>query len=170
MYQLNPQGTGHAVLMSLPFLKNYKTLIVNSDTPLIDSCLHEIILKEPPCIMVTQLDNPSGQGRIIMKMNEDGNFIFSKIVEEKDATKEEKKIKFVNCGIYFLESKHLKETIPFLTNNNAQKEYYLTDIFEKLNEKFHLYFLPREKQYQILNVNTPEDLEKAIEYSICYDI
>lgn len=156
--QLNPQGTGHAVRMVLPYLQDGPVLIVNGDTPLIGDALNDMVkMSLPPCVMVSKIDDPFGQGRIVMDI--DGNF--QKIVEEKDATDEEKQIKVVNTGIYLVDAQDLKDIVPGLSNYNAQNEYYLTDVFGVLNKRVNLHILPRTKQHQILNVNTPIDLEKA---------
>lgn len=155
--QVPPQGTGHAVSVALPFVSEGPVLILNGDTPLIGDCLDDMLQAQTPCLMVSSLEAPGSNGRVIT--DNDGNF--QKIVEFKDANDEEKLVKRVNCGVYWVESNDLWQTIPFLNNNNAQQEYYLTDICEMLKDKLKLYELPLEKQYQLLNVNTPEELEHA---------
>lgn len=155
--QLDPQGTGHAVKMTLPYLKEDPVLIINADTPLIDTCMDEMLTFPTPCIMTTRLQNPFGQGRIIT----DSNGKFQCIVEQKDANDEQKKINLVNSGIYLVESRDLQTYIPLLNNKNAQNEYYLTDVLSHLAFKVQLYELPEKKQYQLLNVNTQEELAQA---------
>ena len=112
-------------------------------------------------IVTTVLDNPYGYGRVI---HHDG---VVKIVEEKDASEQERKIKTVNCGIYVITSNLLCTYLPLLQNNNKQNEYYLTDIIEMIQqgEKIvvDIHSVPKEKQYEIMGVNTVEqlnDLEK----------
>jgi bifunctional UDP-N-acetylglucosamine pyrophosphorylase/glucosamine-1-phosphate N-acetyltransferase len=106
-------------------------------------------------IVTTVLDNPYGYGRIL----QEGGFI--RIVEEKDATEQEKQIKNVNCGIYVIHSTLLCKYLPLLQNNNNQHEYYLTDIIELIQGE-HIpvdtYTVPKEKQYEIMGVNTLEQL------------
>jgi bifunctional UDP-N-acetylglucosamine pyrophosphorylase/glucosamine-1-phosphate N-acetyltransferase len=155
--QTPPQGTGHAVSVCLPYLDDGNILIVNGDTPLIDDCLSDMISCQTPCLMVTNVENPKGQGRIV----KDNSGKFEKIVEEKDASEIEKKIGDVNCGIYFVTKEQLVNTIPNLNCSNAQNEYYLTDICEMLKDKLSIYTLSKSKQCQILNVNTPDELALA---------
>jgi NDP-sugar pyrophosphorylase family protein len=159
--QYVPLGTGDAIKCCLPFLphdKSVDVLIMNGDTPLIDKSIDEFVKTTSPCIMTTILDNPHGQGRIITNTF-NGKFI--KIVEEKDATQSERAITLVNCGVYKVSSYHLHQFIPQITNNNVQNEYYLTDICGMMQCMIHLYELPRDNQYELLNVNTMEDLHKA---------
>jgi bifunctional UDP-N-acetylglucosamine pyrophosphorylase/glucosamine-1-phosphate N-acetyltransferase len=155
--QIDPQGTGHAVKMTLPYLNDDPVLIINADTPLIDTCLDEMLIFPTPCIMMTRLKNPFGQGRIIT--DSDGKF--QCIVEEKDANDEQKNVNLVNSGIYLVDSRDLQTYIPLLNNQNAQNEYYLTDVLSHLAPKVQLYELPEKKQYQLLNVNTQEELAQA---------
>lgn len=161
--QIPPRGTGHAVSECLPYLSreidgDFPVLIVNGDTPLLGECLHEMVKTcAPPSFMVTHLENPVGQGRVIT--DEHGHFV--KIVEEKDATPAEREINLVNCGIYYMNKKHLDKTIPNLSCDNAQNEYYITDICEMLKNDITLFELRKNDQWQVMNVNTPEELEKA---------
>ncbi len=121
----NFPGTGGA-LKNLS-LKSEKTLILNGDMPLVKAkSLQKFIDSKAPIAMsVFELENPSGYGRVVIK-----NGTVQAIVEEKDATNEIKQIKTVNAGVYAIDSKLLNEFIVQLQNNNAQKEYYLTDIIE----------------------------------------
>lgn len=158
--QIPPQGTGHAVQCCLPYLDNSnQVLILNGDTPLIDSCINEMILCPTPTLLVTELDNPKSYGRVLV----DKNGYFSKIVEEKDADEETKKVNTVNCGVYWVDASDLFNLIPKLKNNNAQNEYYLTDICEMMIEPLHLLNVSKEKQFELINVNTQEDLKKVNE-------
>lgn len=151
-------GTGDAVRAALPYLQKEvsNVLIVNADTPLIDDCLCDIVKCNADTIMVTRLENPYGQGRICCDCY--GNF--QKIIEEKDADINQKAINLVNCGIYFVTQDNLTKYVPSLENNNMQNEYYLTDIFKHFH--VNLLEIPQESQWQLINVNTPEDLEKAV--------
>ena len=164
--QSEPLGTGHAIISCHDYLSklsdNATILILSGDVPLIkkETILVMIEKYNKIKIMTTSLDNPFGNGRIIR--NADG--IFEKIIEEKDCNEEEKKIKEVNCGIYVFENWVLCKYLKYLDNNNTQSEYYLTDIVEiiKKNEKIDIesYHLSREKQYELTNINTKEQLEK----------
>lgn len=122
-------GTAHALMQALPFCQdNARILSLFGDVPLISATTLKKLLHETPLnelgLVVTEHNDPTGFGRIIR--NEVGSII--DIVEEKDATKEEKKIKEVNTGILTAPAKLLKQWLPHLKNKNAQKEYYLTDI------------------------------------------
>ena len=123
-------GTGGA-LKNLDFKKE-KILVLNGDMPLIRADeLKKFLEIDADIIMsILKLDNPTGYGRVIIK---DGKII--KIVEEKDAIKEELDVKSVNAGVYLIKSRILKEFLPKLSNQNSQKEFYLTDIVLLANKK-----------------------------------
>lgn len=106
-------------------IKNEKVLILNGDMPLITASSLDGFLtsKSDITMSVFNLQNPDGYGRVIIEENE-----VQKIVEQKDASKEELKVTTVNAGVYAFSASLLKKYIPLLKNENAQKEYYLTDI------------------------------------------
>ena len=89
---------------------------------------------------------------------------FNKIIEEKDCNEEEKKIDLVNSGLYCFNSHVLVDNIMKLNNNNAQNEYYLTDVMEiiKNNTKTNIDYIihPKNKQYELIGINTKEHLEE----------
>jgi bifunctional UDP-N-acetylglucosamine pyrophosphorylase/glucosamine-1-phosphate N-acetyltransferase len=118
-------GTGGA--MKGVKTKYKKTLILNGDIPLItQNSLLALTRGDANINMsVIQLDNPSGYGRVII-----ANQKIQEIVEEKDCIQTQKKINTVNAGIYCIDSKLLNRYIHKIDNNNAQKEYYLTDIIK----------------------------------------
>ena len=131
----SPQlGTGHAVSMVCPMLENYsgQVLILCGDTPLItEDTLKKFVEyhkenKSDITVMSAIFENPTNYGRIIR----DTDNSLKCIVEEKDATLEQKAIKEVNAGIYCLNWAKVKSAFSQLTSNNAQGEYYLTDIIE----------------------------------------
>lgn len=127
-------GTGHAVSMVCPMLKDYKglVLILCGDTPLItEETLKNFIdfhksKNSDLTVMSTIFDNPANYGRIVREPDNS----LKCIVEEKDATPEQKAIKEVNAGIYCIDWNKLQPAFSQLTSNNAQGEYYLTDIIE----------------------------------------
>ena len=128
--QAEQKGTGHAVMQAKDFIKNStNVMILAGDTPLItaDALKNAVKLHEESgnsCTVLTAVvDNPFGYGRIIR--DENGNV--DRIVEQKDASDEEKQICEINSGMYCFESKALLDSLDKLTNNNAQGEYYLTD-------------------------------------------
>ena len=120
----NYPGTGGAVMGIKP--KYEKTLVLNGDMPLIQASeLEKFDIDATIVMSVLELESADGYGRVII---ENGNV--KKIVEQKDATIEELKITTANAGIYQFETKFLLENLPKLNNNNAQKEYYITDLVE----------------------------------------
>ena len=159
VHQPVAKGTGDAIRQCLPFLPNKEVnvLILNGDTPLIDVSLDMFVTSPVPALMVTELDNPYGNGRILT----DVGGKFKRIVEEKDATLVEKTINLVNCGAYYISCRDLQSYIPLLSCNNAQKEYYLTDICEFIKDNLHLVQIPKYIQYELINVNSPLDLANA---------
>ncbi|MCT7626688.1 bifunctional UDP-N-acetylglucosamine diphosphorylase/glucosamine-1-phosphate N-acetyltransferase GlmU [Aliarcobacter butzleri] len=120
----NYPGTGGAVMGITP--KYEKVLVLNGDMPLIQASeLEKFDIDATIVMSVLELDSADGYGRVII---ENGNV--KKIVEQKDASEDELKITTANAGIYQLETKFLLENLPKLDNNNAQKEYYITDLVE----------------------------------------
>lgn len=122
-------GTGHAVLQVLPQLaEDRRVLILCGDVPLISTTtLKHMLLathENQLGILTAQVSNPFGLGRIVR----DAYQQVEGIVEEKDATPLQKQITEINTGIYCAPASLLKKWIPSLSNDNAQKEYYLTQI------------------------------------------
>ncbi|MGB7815041.1 MAG: bifunctional UDP-N-acetylglucosamine diphosphorylase/glucosamine-1-phosphate N-acetyltransferase GlmU [Methylotenera sp.] len=125
--QTEQLGTGHAVRQALPHLdENATTLILLGDVPLLsaESCKKLLDQTEELGLLTFIKPDPTGYGRIIR--NSEG--IVTAIIEHKDATSQQREIKEVNTGIIAAENKHLASWLKRLTNNNAQGEYYLTDI------------------------------------------
>ncbi|HUW25556.1 MAG TPA: bifunctional UDP-N-acetylglucosamine diphosphorylase/glucosamine-1-phosphate N-acetyltransferase GlmU [Gallionella sp.] len=124
----DPQlGTGHAVQQAMPLLSDASgTLVLYGDVPLIQhSTLQQMQQAGDGLILLTvNLDNPAGYGRIVR--NAQGDVL--SIVEEKDATPEQREICEVNTGILQAPTGKLREWLANLQNNNSQGEYYLTDI------------------------------------------
>ena len=125
-------GTGHAILCCKKFLEKmptyiYNVCILSGDVPLISvESINNLLNDTEFCnILIANIDEPSGYGRIVLENNK-----ISKIVEEKDCTEEEKQIKFINSGIYSFNIKVLLQYIDKIDNNNKQNEYYLTQLFE----------------------------------------
>lgn len=133
--QTEQLGTGHAVQQALPYLEtNTRSLILYGDVPLIsEDSLNRFLNEVQPgeCgVLTVKLGNPAGYGRIVR----DHSGTVREIVEEKDAGKEIRKIEEVNTGILLADSKDLQEWLPTLTNNNTQREYYLTDLIRIAND------------------------------------
>ena len=128
VYQAEQLGTGHAVQQAIPFIEDDEDiLILYGDTPLISiETLQNLIASKPQegiALLTVILDDPTGYGRI---ERQDGKVVA--IVEQKDANAEQQKITEINTGIMLVTGKLLKQWLSRLNNNNAQKEYYLTDI------------------------------------------
>ena len=121
-------GTGHAVQQALPQLGdgNSLTLVLYGDVPLIQPATIEKMFTLPDALtlLTIHLSNPAGYGRIVR----DGAGNVSRIVEEKDATAEQRAIREVNTGILAVPTRLLRNWLAKLGNENAQGEYYLTDI------------------------------------------
>lgn len=122
-------GTGHAVLQAVPLCKDEdRVLILLGDVPLISTQTLEKLIEETPAdelgLITTALKDPTGFGRIVR--DREGNI--QAIVEHRDASPEQLKIREVNTGIIIAPAYRLKEWLPQLKNSNKQNEYYLTDI------------------------------------------
>lgn len=121
-------GTGHAVQQAVPHLEGTgTTLVLYGDVPLIQADTLRRLLhaaRDALAILTVELPNPDGYGRIVR--NGAGQVV--RIVEQKDATAEEKSICEINTGIMAMPTRHLGEWLGRLSNDNAQREYYLTDI------------------------------------------
>ena len=160
-------GTGHAVIQAMDFIDDEgEVLILYGDTPLITGETLQDMLnfhrenKNAATVLSAIIDEPSGYGRIVRDAG--GRFI--KIVEQKDASESEKAIKEVNGGMYVFEASCLKYALSKLTNNNAQKEYYLTDTLEiLLSEKYKVDAVPSEYAEDILGVNSRAQLAEVTE-------
>ncbi|MGB5792382.1 bifunctional UDP-N-acetylglucosamine diphosphorylase/glucosamine-1-phosphate N-acetyltransferase GlmU [Poseidonibacter sp.] len=120
----NYPGTGGAVMGIKP--KYEKVLVLNGDMPLIQAGeLKKFDIEATIVMSVLELDSADGYGRVII---ENGNV--KKIVEQKDANEQELAVTIANAGIYQFETNFLLENLPKLSNDNAQKEYYITDLIE----------------------------------------
>jgi bifunctional UDP-N-acetylglucosamine pyrophosphorylase/glucosamine-1-phosphate N-acetyltransferase len=158
-----PLGTGDAIKSTLEFYSDEdNVLILNGDMPLISSNLLNNFIEnnDESKILVANLENPFGYGRIIYNSNND----FIGIKEEKDCNEIEKNISTINVGIYLFSSKILKKYILMIDNNNKQNEYYLTDIikilFQTTNIKIKTHLVNESIKYQILGVNTQNELKE----------
>ncbi len=138
-FQEEMLGTGHAVMQAKEFFKGKrgKVLVLNGDVPLLrPETLNKLIEKsienrEYATLLTAIYDNPTGYGRIIR--DEGGNI--KGIVEEKDTTSEEKEIKEINAGIYCFDIEELFSALEKIKPNNAQGEYYITDVIKIMNDK-----------------------------------
>ena len=135
VFQKKQLGTGHAVKQTLKNLRsNSVSLVLYGDGPLVKKqTLTKLISsaeKDNLSILTYKPNEPQGYGRIVRGKRG----LVERIVEEKEASPEEKKIQEVNSGILAIKTKHLKKLVEKISNKNAAKEYYLTDIVELANK------------------------------------
>ena len=126
--QAEQLGTGHAVQQAMPNVADDEiVLVLYGDVPLLDSNTLALLVEHADdslCLLTVHLDDPAGYGRIVR--NEHGQVVA--IIEHKDATDQQRRITEVNTGILAVNGGRLRGWLEQLENNNAQGEYYLTDI------------------------------------------
>lgn len=150
-------GTGHALMQALPHLdEEGSTLVLYGDVPLVNSdTLHALIAQgeNDHCALLTMhADNPDGYGRIIRHPN--SNVIMG-IVEQKDADDEQLMIHEINTGIMYVPNRKLHQWLPKLSNNNAQQEYYLTDVIKMaVDENTTVASTQPKNGWEVLGVNS----------------
>ncbi len=162
-------GTGHAVAQALPKLENFdgNIIITCGDTPLITTkSLKEFVdyhneNNSDLTVMTTKFDNPFGYGRIVRNEKNE----IEKIVEQKDANSEIASINEVNTGIYLLNWAKIKKAFNELKNDNAQNEYYLTDIVKwAKDKKYNVLGYINPNNTEIYGINSRKNLEVAFNY------
>jgi UDP-N-acetylglucosamine diphosphorylase/glucosamine-1-phosphate N-acetyltransferase len=166
----NPQlGTGHAVLQAKDVLADYNglTVILCGDVPLLKATTikslidNHLTAKAVVSVLTTIPPPPYAYGRIVK--DDQGNVL--KIVEHKDATEDEKKIGEINTGIYCVDTQFLFSALGKVTNNNQQKEYYLTDIVEiARREGVKVKSFIASDYVEVMGINTLEELSRAEKY------
>ena len=163
-YQDEMLGTGHAVLQAENYLKDKsgKVVVLCGDVPILRTETVKNLIeksiqnKEYATVLTAIYNNPTGYGRIVRDIG--GNI--KSIVEEKDATEEEKKIQEINSGIYCFDIQELLKALKKIEPNNAQQEYYLTDVVRIMNEKgLKTGAVIVEDNTEILGVNDKMQLE-----------
>lgn len=151
--QTEQLGTGHAVQVTLPVLpKTGQSLILYGDVPLIRAQTLKQLKDAATggiAMMTLTVANPTGYGRIV---RQDGHI--QRIVEHKDASEHERNITEINTGIYCVDNACLHRWLPNLSNNNAQGEYYLTDIVEMaVADGLHIGSVQPEYEFEVEGVN-----------------
>ena len=161
--QKEQKGTGHAIKMCLPNLKNFNgdVIILSGDVPLItyNTLTNLIDVKNKNDIQASLLtaffEDPSGYGRIIRNKKN----MLDKIVEHKDCNSKELNINEINAGIYVFNNKMLSLYIPKITNENNQNEFYLPDIIKLMrNDKHYTGIYLTNNIEEIKGINTKEQL------------
>ena len=155
-------GTGHALQQALPHMAAAeRTLVLYGDAPLIRAeTLTALLAANTPSVVVlsAELDNPAGYGRIVR----DAEGRVRRIVEDKDASSDERKIREVNTGIMVLPSARLGGWLSSLKDDNAQREYYLTDVVAlALADGNYVSAVKASAAWETLGVNSRADLARA---------
>lgn len=165
-YQEKQLGTAHAVLCAVPQIPEPCTevVILCGDVPLIRPETVSRLIKDhlkaqrDVSLLAVELENPFGYGRILL----DSSDQLSGIIEEADATAEQKHIKMINSGIYCVNKEFLMRALPQIRSNNAQSELYLTDIIEiGYIEKTTMGVMVGADDREILGVNNLKDLQQV---------
>ena len=160
--QAEQLGTGHAVQVAIPEISDDDTILVlYGDVPLTSQStlndLLDLVSDEAPLALLTiNLDDPTGYGRIVR----DPHMVVQAIVEQKDASKDQLAIKEVNTGILAAQGKQLKAWLSGLQNNNAQGEFYLTDIIAMcVQDGFAVQTTQPQTEIEVLGVNDKRQLQ-----------
>lgn len=166
--QAEQLGTGHAALQALPHVGTEGvTLVLYGDVPLLQTeTLRKLVHlagKDKLAILTVVMDEPSGYGRIVRSDN--GNIAC--IVEEKDATDQQRRIREINTGVMAFPSADLHRWLPELANDNQQGEYYLTDVVRMAAEEgMGIVSLQPDEDTEVLGVNDKRQLaqlERALQ-------
>ena len=161
VFQKEPMGTANAILYTLNLLNDdCINLILNGDNPLISNKLmNDAInnfIQNNNQIQLTAIDSDNSIKNNKIVFNNNNNKFYEK--------NEEKEIKLVNRSMYVISTTVLKQYIPFIKNNNIQKEYYLPDIVKVCsgtNITIGLFKVDKDKEIELVNINTKEELDRV---------
>ena len=168
--QIEQLGTGHAVLQTNELLKNRKghILILYGDVPNIKASTLQPIVSDhisnnrDLTLITAEIDDPTGYGRIIRDKN--GNLL--KIVEEKDCSDDEKKIKEWNPGIYIFKIPEVFKILDNIKTNNVSKEYYLTDAIGLAQQSnMQIKAIKIKNSDEVIGVNTADQLKELEDWN-----
>ena len=163
-FQERQLGTGHAVQCALPLISASveHAIILCGDVPLLSAETVQALIEDHVkhnrvlSLLAVEVDVPTGYGRIKI----DAQRKLAKIVEEKDASPEEKQIKLINAGIYCVDKRFVQTSLKQITPDNAQKELYLTDIIEiGYRERQNIGVLVSQNREEVSGINTLQDLK-----------
>ena len=161
-------GTGHAVLQTKELLFNFEgdVLILCGDVPLLrPDTLKQLITehrerKAHATVLTAIFDDPAGYGRVIRGKSG----LVQKIVEDKDATAEERKVREINTGTFCFDTASLFSVLEKVRNDNEQGEYYLTDTLKLLlDQKRPIWAVMASDPSETVGINSAEELKKAEE-------
>jgi bifunctional UDP-N-acetylglucosamine pyrophosphorylase / glucosamine-1-phosphate N-acetyltransferase len=167
-------GTGHAVMQAVPYLdERTPTLVLFGDVPLTSAASIQRLLaaagQDKLAILTVNLPDPTGYGRILRD-----NGTIKRIIEQKDASEAERAISEVNTGIMVIPTARMKQWLGALSNNNAQKEYYLTDIVASaIADGVAVVSAQPDAVWETLGVNSKAqlaELERIFQRSIANDL
>ena len=159
------KGTGHAVMQAKEHLEYFKghTLVLSGDVPLISKetlmslYQNQINNNLDACMLISEMENPEGYGRIIR----DKNGYLAYVREHKDCNNQELKIKEINSGIYIFNNQILFKLLPMLDNNNFQSEYYLPDVLSIIiKQKGKIGLEKTNDIVEIQGINTKQQLSE----------
>lgn len=161
-HQSEQKGTGHAVMQAMPETPDEnRVLVLFGDVPLLRPATIEKLLSsgtpDEVAVLTVIHDNPFGYGRIV---RDDGTVV--KSVEEKDASQDEKRIREINTGVMCFSAVRLKQWLQNLGNNNAQGEYYLTDVIGMaVNDGVTVHGVIGDDTAEIMGINDKKQLAEA---------
>ena len=162
--QAEQLGTGHAIMQTESLLIGYDCdlVVLSGDVPLLRfESMQKLIVrhcqtKADATVLTADFPDPTGYGRMIRGST--GEVL--KIVEQKDATEDERKVQEINSGIYVFDGRKLFESIKHITPKNAQNEYYLTDVFAYFQKRsWNVQAEKTSSIEEIMGVNTVDQLE-----------
>ena len=166
VYQKKQLGTGHAVLCALPHIPERcrEVVVLCGDVPLIKADTVNALItshmseNRDISVLAVELKNPTGYGRILL--SESGQV--QAIVEESDATAEQKRIRLINTGIFCVRKNFLLDAVPRIQSDNAKGEIYFTDIVEiAYSEKKHVGVTVGGNYLEVTGINTIQELKRV---------
>jgi bifunctional UDP-N-acetylglucosamine pyrophosphorylase/glucosamine-1-phosphate N-acetyltransferase len=156
--QVEQLGTGHAVMMAEKQIQSHNGLVMvlTGDAPLIQSTLLNDMIElaenqlVDAVLLSAKLDDPYGYGRIVRNNQQQ----FEQIIEQKDASEQQQTIQEVNAGVYLFKAQSLQSALAKLDNNNAQNEYYLTDVLANISQDGgKIAVFTTDEAWQMLGIN-----------------
>ena len=159
-------GTGHAVLCALPYIPKDvgQVIILCGDVPLLTENTMRRLYKDhinagrDVSLLAVEIENPKGYGRLLINKNRE----LTGIVEESDATEEQRKVKLINTGIYCIKKEFLFDSLNEVKSDNVKGEFYLTDIVEiGYRNKNVMGVMVGDDWKETVGVNTIQDLQTA---------